>query len=106
MRLNGRAICGRYACGTCLPSSPLAATLQKRVVRTFFRVDSLLVIHDTVFRDVGGDFLRFHQLLRGWVLFLLHELRAEEESTVSWWNVNCLLNRENIETLNPAPAKV
>ena len=25
----------------------------------FFRVDNLLVVHDTVFRDVGGDFSRF-----------------------------------------------
>ena len=43
-----------------------------------FRIDSLLVVHDTVFQDVDGDFLRFRQrsdplviikLLRGWVLF-------------------------------------
>ena len=60
-----------------------------------FRVDSLLVMHDTVFRDVGGDFLRFRQrsdplviieLLRGWVLFFHqeHEGRVEEESTFFW----------------------
>ena len=58
--------------------------------RTFWVVNLLLTIHDTVFWDVGGDFLHFRQrpdplviieLFRGWVLFFLqeHELRVEQE---------------------------
>ena len=40
----------------------------------FLRIRGLLVIHDTVFRDVGGVLLRFCpliiiELFRGWVFF-------------------------------------
>ena len=59
--------------------------------RTFFRLDNLLVVHDTVFRGVDGDFLRFCQrtdplvvieLFRGRVILFVQkrELRVEEES--------------------------
>ena len=79
-----------------------------------FRVDSLLVIHDTVFRDVGGDLLCFRErtnpliiieLLQGWVLFFFqeHELRVEEEPTFFWQITNRPRNREGIETSKQTP---
>ena len=80
----------------------------------FPQVDSLLVIHDIVFRDVGGGFLRFRQrtdpliiigLLRGWVLVLLqeHELRVEEESKLFWQITNCPADLEDVKTSKPTP---
>ena len=61
----------------------------------FFGVNLLLIIHDAVFWDVVGDFLRFRQraislvvveLFRGWVLFFLqeHQLRVQEEAALFW----------------------
>ena len=56
----------------------------------FFWINLFLVIHDAVFWDVGGGFLRFRQrsdplviieLFRGWVLFLLEELRRNRQSS-------------------------
>ena len=58
----------------------------------FFRVNSLLVKQDTVFRDVGGDLLRFRQrsdpliivgLLRGWVLFFFQERDSSGRSPIA-----------------------
>ena len=88
----------------------------------FFRVNLLLIVHDDVFKDTGGDFLSFRQrtdphliieLLRGWVLFLLqeHGLCVEEEWAFFWQITNCQLNCEDVEfakqspLLCPAPAK-
>ena len=62
--------------------------------RTFFWVDIVLVTHDSVFRDVGGDFMRFRQrsdpliiieLLRGWVFFFVqeHELLVDHRLPTS-----------------------
>ena len=81
---------------------------------SFGSTASLLVTHDAVFHDVGGDFLRFRErsdplviieLIRGWVLLLLqeHELRVEEESAFLWQITNCSPNRENVETSKQTP---
>ena len=74
--------------------------------RAFLAVDLLLLVRDTVFWDVSGDFLRFRQrtdplveLLRGRILLFLQkdQLCGEQEAAL-FRQVSCRpLDCENVE---------
>ena len=77
--------------------------------RTFFRVDSLLVMHGTVFPEMSCFFQRSDPLIVIELLpFQEHELRVEEESTFFWKIVQLIVRisrPRNRRHLCPAPAK-
>ena len=78
------------------------------------RINILLVIHDTVFWDVGGDLLRFCQRADPLVIVKLprvrvflylkkHQLRVEQEAALFRQVSRGPLDRENVETPQHAP---